>query len=321
MLPSTSIVIPSFNQGQYIQRTLLSILKQEYAGDVEIIVSDGGSTDDTPEVLKRYPQVRWWSSPDAGIADATNKALGVARGEILAIQSSDDYYLPHAFTYTIEHLLRHPNLALASGCDVYLQPDGRTFACSRLDDHDLSPRSLMLRRVLPQHCTFFHRRVIDRIGLLDTELPEGAEVDFWYRALHLFEGQFIPRHTAVYQVHPAQRTQTSRRWFASMKRVVERAEAHPEYGAIYRMSDEDRFNAYLRWQIQAAAMSGAESDVRGLLEIVRNDFRVTGETRDALALHGYLPRAPRAIDAPRHPNHAVPVLDWWQQEWRRRAAA
>jgi glycosyltransferase involved in cell wall biosynthesis len=95
--PDISIVIPSFNQGQYIERTLLSILKQEYPGKVEVIVSDGGSADNTVDVLKKYDkQITWWSEKDAGYADAVNKGFAKATGEIFAIQSSDDFYLQNA---------------------------------------------------------------------------------------------------------------------------------------------------------------------------------------------------------------------------------
>ena len=73
--PSISVVIPSFNQGAFIERTLLSILRQDYPGRVEVIVSDGGSSDGTIDVLNRYPQVTWWSRKDHGIADGTNRAL------------------------------------------------------------------------------------------------------------------------------------------------------------------------------------------------------------------------------------------------------
>jgi len=321
MCPSISIVIPSFNQGPFIERTLLSILRQQYPGEVEIIVSDGGSTDQTVPILRAYPQVRWWSERDHGIADAINKGLSVARGDIIAIQSSDDYYLPKAFARTIECLHANDHAAIVSGCDVYLQPDGRNFSCSALDEHQVDPRSLMLRRVFPQHCTFFRREVIDRVGLLDTHIAEGAEIDFWYRALHHFSGRFFPWHTAVYQLHPQQRTQTGRRWYESLTGIIEHAENDPELGAIFRMSPDDKFNLYLRWQIQTAALAGRDDDVAALLSIARRDSRVTSETLDALALHGFLPRQRKPRGTGRHPNHTVPAIDWWRKEISGQAAA
>src|SRR3712207_4758529 len=96
--PSLSIVIPSWNQGRFIERTLLSILRQDYPGSVQVIVSDGGSADETVDVLKRYEdRITWWSARDKGFVDAVTKGLAQVTGEIIAIQSSDDYYLPGAF--------------------------------------------------------------------------------------------------------------------------------------------------------------------------------------------------------------------------------
>jgi glycosyltransferase involved in cell wall biosynthesis len=311
--PSISVVIPSFNQGPYLERTLLSILRQEYPGRVQVIVSDGGSTDGTVEILRRYPHVTWWSEKDRGIAHATNKALACADGELLAIQSSDDFYLRDAFRRTAGAFAADSGLSIVSGCDVYLQPDGATFSCSRLDEHEVDPRSLLLRRVFPQHCTFFRRGVLDVAGMLRKTQAEGAEIDFWYRALHRVRGRFIPWHTAVYQLHAGQRTQTgARRWYRSLTGMVEDAENDPVLGALYRMSDADRFNLYARWQIQAAAISGREADARWLAELTLRDERFTQETRDWLALHGHLPRVQQRGSASRHPNHRVPDLTWWR---------
>ena len=99
--PSLSIIVTSLNRASFIQRTLLSILRQDYAGKVEVIVADGGSTDGTVEVLKRYSQVTWWSERDGGIVDAINKGLAQATGEFVAIQDSDNYYLRDAFKLTL----------------------------------------------------------------------------------------------------------------------------------------------------------------------------------------------------------------------------
>src|SRR5438105_4522952 len=153
--PSVSIVIPSFNQGAFIERTILSILRQDYPGDVQVIVSDGFSRDQTLKILNRYPQIDFWSKPDNGFVDAVNKGLAAASGDIIAIQSSDDYYLRDALRLTIEPFLTNPDLSISAGCDIYLEPDQSTFSCSQLDDHEITARSLLMHRVIPQHCAFF----------------------------------------------------------------------------------------------------------------------------------------------------------------------
>src|SRR4029078_10041925 len=94
--PLVSIIVPSFNQGRFIRTTIDSILEQSYR-PLEAIVVDGGSNDDTVDVLKSYgdlPELRWTSEPDTGVADAVNKGFARARGEVIGIQSSDDWYAP-----------------------------------------------------------------------------------------------------------------------------------------------------------------------------------------------------------------------------------
>ncbi|MGH7178054.1 MAG: glycosyltransferase [Tepidisphaeraceae bacterium] len=313
--PSLSIIIPSFNQGRFVERTLLSILKQDYRGPVQIIVSDGGSTDGTTEVLKRYPQIIWWSERDNGIADAVNKGFKVATGEILAIQSSDDFYLRDAFALTIPLLVERPELSIVAGCDIYLQPDMTSFACSALDDHEITPRSLLMRRVIPQHCAFFRRDVLDRVGGLRDCITEGAEIDFWYRALHFVRGCFVPHHTAAYQFHAAQRTQTGRRWFESLARMVDSCATDELFAARFALCPDDKANLHLRWRIQCAAMAGDSDLVAELVANAVSDERFTDETRAFLALHGFLPKPANAPKA-RHSNHRVPELEWCLAEAR-----
>jgi glycosyltransferase involved in cell wall biosynthesis len=309
--PSLSIVIPSFNQGRYIERTLLSILNQDYSGDVQVIVSDGGSTDETVSILERYPQVQWWSRKDNGFADAVNKGLFAATNEVIAVQSSDDFYLRDAFRLTIEPFLHDVDLAISVGCDVYLQPDGRTFTCSQLDDHEITPRSLLMRRVIPQHCAFFRREVLDRVGVLRPCIYEGAEVDLWYRALHFFRGQFVPWHTAAYQLHPQQRTRTSDRWYGSQVRMVEMCEADREYAKAFRLTTSDKRDLYQRWQILSERRAGNTASAIELIDRLIESPECTEETIAFLATHGLIPKTGALAQKRRHPNHRVPDFGWY----------
>jgi glycosyltransferase involved in cell wall biosynthesis len=304
--PSLSIIIPSFNQGQFIERTLLSILRQDYPGKLQVIVSDGGSKDETVEVLRQYKQVQWWSKRDDGLVDAINKGFSAATGDILAIQSSDDFYLPDAFQLSIEALVRDQTLGIISGCDVYVQPDRKTFSCSSLDDHEITPRSLLMRRVIPQHCAFFRREILDQVGGLRPFIAEGAEIDLWYRTLHFVRGKFIPFHTAAYQFHADQRTRKGDRWYESLTTIVESCEKEERFAERFTFDETTRRELYQRWMLQEARRAGDERRVISLTNAL-STF-ATEETQSFLWRHGFIPKPARR--QPQHANHRIPDLDW-----------
>src|ERR1700743_3653163 len=100
-----SIITPSYNQGQFIEDAIRSVLDQGYP-DFEHIVIDNCSTDGTLDVLRRYPHVRWVSEPDGGQSAALNKGLRLSTGDVLAWLNCDDFYLPGAFHTAAAALLR-----------------------------------------------------------------------------------------------------------------------------------------------------------------------------------------------------------------------
>ncbi len=116
-LPLVSIVTPSLNQGRFIQETILSVKDQTYP-NIEHIIVDGGSTDGTLDIIKKYEgtyKMRWVSEPDSGQSDAINKGWRMAKGEILAYLNSDDTYMPWAVETAVELFSEHPDVAIIVG--------------------------------------------------------------------------------------------------------------------------------------------------------------------------------------------------------------
>lgn len=266
-----SIIIPSFNQGRFIRETIDSTLNQDYRA-LEILVIDGGSTDNTVEVLKSYSgsrEVKWWSEPDKGVADAVNKGLRKATGEILAIQSSDDVYLPGAVTAAVGFMQSHPDVALVYG-DVDL-----------IDEHSsligrdiLTPFSLRdyLGRFtyIPQPSAFFRAGLSEQTIGWRAEVSYAADADFWMRIAVRSKVMKIDRLLARYRYHSEQRdTQKARiaqDWEKSVRDLIASGVldlATTRFGemgiylAKYRYTPESDWKARTRYLYRAAAANPA----------------------------------------------------------------
>jgi glycosyltransferase involved in cell wall biosynthesis len=179
-----SVVTPSYNQGNFIQSTLDSVLKQDYP-DVEHIVMDGGSTDGTIHVLENYgdPRLKWKSEPDNGQADAINKGMRVATGEILAYLNSDDIYLPGTLAFVSKYFESHPECDVLHGDCLSIGADGEEIA-PMLQGSPYNLRDAFTKRWhMPQPAVFWRKRVTETIGLFDESLHYALDYDYWLRMI------------------------------------------------------------------------------------------------------------------------------------------
>src|SRR5258706_8904478 len=154
--PLVSIIVPSFNQGRFLRETLESIFAQDYR-PLEVLVFDGGSKDETLDVLRSFdgfPELKWRSEPDAGVSDAVNKGLRSASGEIAAIQSSDDVYLPGALSAVVRFFQDHESAALVYGDVEYIDEKSRVTGRTTLPGFNLD-HFLGKFLYIPQPAAFF----------------------------------------------------------------------------------------------------------------------------------------------------------------------
>src|SRR5581483_9574266 len=179
-LPRISIVTPSYNQAAFLEATLRSVLEQDYPR-VEYLVVDGGSTDGSVEILRRYAdRLAWWvSERDAGQSDAINRGLARARGEIVAYLNSDDLYRPGAISAAVRFLAAHPDVGIAYGACDYFEEDGTV---SPMTPPEFDLRRLLLGNYIAQPATFLRRAALDRVGALDPSLRYCMDYDLWVRA-------------------------------------------------------------------------------------------------------------------------------------------
>lgn len=178
--PLVSIITPSFNQAAFLEQTIKSVLDQDYPS-IEYLVTDGGSTDGSVDIIKRYAKrLTWWvSEKDKGQADAINKGFARAKGEFIAWVNSDDYYQPGAISSAVAVLQANPDVGLVFGDVQVVDREGRIL--NNLHYGDWTLADLMTFHIIGQPAVFMRRSVLEKAGYLDLKYHFMLDHQLWLR--------------------------------------------------------------------------------------------------------------------------------------------
>lgn len=214
--PIVTIVTPSYNQGEFIRATIDSVLSQDYP-NLEYIVMDGGSIDQTASVVADYAgRLTWISEQDRGQAHAINKGFAMAKGEIVAWLNSDDLLLPGALTRAVEGFNEAPRTGAIYGEGYLIDRDGRRTGCFPATERFNLWKLVYLSDYVLQQSTFFRRAAVEAVGWLDESLHYALDWDLLIRLGQKFGLHYVPAYLGVLREYPEAKT-----YSGGMERVEE----------------------------------------------------------------------------------------------------
>lgn len=258
-----SIITPSYNQAKYLEQTILSVLNQDYP-DIEYIVMDGGSTDGSVEIIKKYAMEsnglpfgrkidHWISEKDAGQADAINKGFARASGDLVAWLNSDDFYHPGALRSAVQIFDENPDVVLVYGNMLAVDEHGATF--NTLNYKQLTLEDLLCFQIIGQPAVFMRRSALQKTS--------GLNLDFHFLLDHLLWIQ-IAQHGRILHVN---QTWASARYHAEAKNVAKAAEFGREAFRILDVVSQDQNLAPVLAKVSRRARASAHRvDARYLLD-------------------------------------------------------
>jgi glycosyltransferase involved in cell wall biosynthesis len=247
------VIVPSFQQARFLERTIRSILNQNYPA-TEILVIDGGSTDGSVEILREYGRhlAYWCSEPDAGQADALNKGLARATGEIVGWQNSDDVYLPGAFAAAAAAFRKDPSLDLLHGNILVI--DDRDQPLEEWRYVPLHPKALAYQWNVLSNQSVFWRRGSPLIGRFDPSFHFCMDYDFFERAVSAgARTRFLPSFLGAVRMHPESKTSRMRERGAEEEALIRARHGAP------RTIREAAMRTYLRGRRIAWFLANGET--------------------------------------------------------------
>jgi len=270
--PIVSIVTPSYNQAQFLEETILSVLEQDYP-HIEYVVVDGGSTDGSGEIIERHAdRLAWWeSAPDEGQVDALNRGFDHTTGALLAYVNSDDTLLPGAISEMVDEFGANPELVMVYGDALY--SDAQSNQTGSLPARDWDPRAMVRNcdNHVVQPSSMWTRAAWESAGPFDKRGYYFFDFEFYLRLSALGPVKHVRRPWATYREHPDAKTMdhlakardylrfadeflTSDRLPAELRPYVREARARARVAAGNNLYGEAELPLARRWLWEALAM-------------------------------------------------------------------
>lgn len=245
--PKITVVTPSYNQAQYLEETILSVIGQHYP-NLEYIIMDGGSTDNSVEVIKKYEKhlTYWVSEKDGGQGNAINKGFAKATGDILAWLNSDDLYLPGILHFVASNLDTSKSELLLGNCFHFREGLPDTWGSNVTREH--ATLDLLQRDYLIQPSTFWTRRAWLETGPLDETLNFAFDWDWFIRAKNAGV-HFKPdnKYLSLYRFHGSHKTSTGGEARRDENALVSRKYAGLDYEKLFPQDYRARIRFTREW--------------------------------------------------------------------------
>jgi glycosyltransferase involved in cell wall biosynthesis len=258
--PLVSIITPSYNQADYLEQTIRSVLEQDYPY-IEYMIVDGGSQDDSVEIIRKYEdQLTWWvSEPDKGQSEAINKGFQRAKGEIVAWLNSDDIYMPGAVRKAVEALEADPSIAFVYANLHSINARGEHVNTIRYRQYNLV--DLLALNIIGQPTVFVRRSYLDQVGLLDTSYDYLLDHHLWLRLATKAPFVYIPQEWAAARFHPlAKNVAQAKNFGVEAYRILEWAKTQPKLVEALELAPERIWGGAHRFSARYLLDGGAPMD-------------------------------------------------------------
>jgi glycosyltransferase involved in cell wall biosynthesis len=298
--PAISVIMPTYNQAQYISEAIQSVLGQTYP-EFELVVVDDGSIDETPNILAglQDPRLRVIRQPNAGLSAARNTGIRESSAPLVTFLDSDDYFLPDKLEVLSRFLEEHSEIDLVAGRVRYIDPMGSTIPGSEIAPAQLSLSELLRGNPICVSGVLMKRKCFESAGVFDETLRACEDWDLWLRLLvQGCQMASVDHYVAAYRIHPGQMTSQSERMRTAIFSMLDKFFNRPE---LPDYLNTQRNVAYASGLVHAGVYAYISNELdRGqcyLAEAVHQD--PTLRDRDYERLIGMLvswAHDPRAID-------------------------